>query len=140
MKDARPLPELVDQLTALHAEAVSVLADAHHIHPSMRLALARGPIAAAEERLDALQRRFAELDAEILRHAGLPTVYNSALLHGAHIQVVAAVRTSVHEMLRDAADTLASLHSHLDFRGTLAISLSAFVIAVLALVRDLLWG
>ena len=52
------------------------------------------------------------------------------------VQIVASIRSAAHDVMRDAADTLASMHSRLDFRGSLVLAVSAFVIALVALVRD----
>ena len=136
MADARSLDQIRLELIALHGEACTLMAQAHHLRPSARLLIFRKPLAGLEERLDQHFQAFVGLDADLIRHANAPSDINAALRNSAQFSFHTAVRDSVRGLLGDAAGAVGAIRTRLDFIGSLILSVVALLIAVVALLLD----
>ena len=127
------LTEIRVELTRLHEEAGSLFTEVLHTRPSLKLVLLRSPLEALEDRLDEHLRRFVPLDAELIAHANAPADINTALRNSAQFSFYTAVRDSVRGLLTETSASLGSTRSRLDFIGSLALSATVLIVAVIAL-------
>lgn len=136
MPHVRNLEQVRTELTTLHAKAGALMAQAHHLRPTLKLLIVRKRLTALEEELDQYFQEFVALDADLIRHANAPSDINAALRNSAQFSLHTAVRDSVRGLLADAAGAVAGVRTRLDFIGSLALSLIALLVSVIAVLVD----
>lgn len=137
VKPDRTLDEVRTQFLALQREVGTLATEALHLRPTWRLVFGRRErLHSLEERLDAHFRTFMNLEADLVAHAQPPKDINSVILVGIQFQMHFGVRDSVRGVLADTNGILSGVRTQLDFRGSLAISIAAIVVALISAATD----
>lgn len=137
VKPDRTLDEVRTQFLLLQREVGALATEALHLRPTWRLVFGRrGRLHSLEERLDAHFTTFMNLEADLVAHAQPPEKIDSVILLGIQFQMHFGVRDSVRGVLVDTNGILSGLRTQLDFRGSLAISIAAIVVALISAASD----
>jgi len=132
----RTLDEIRADFLALHVDVATLSRDALRLEPSLRLVVSRGPVRAFASRADKYLERFTEIDADLMQHANPPMDINAALRHSARFQSYMALRESVRTLIADTNQSIGSIRSELDFRGSLMIAIVALVVSIISMFVD----